>query len=68
MKKMKKENNKKSITFTLDKDKAKLISALAIKEDITLVSLLEKMIDNYIKANKEQAQSLIQAYGLNITI
>ncbi|MBR0233774.1 MAG: hypothetical protein IJQ47_06975 [Synergistaceae bacterium] len=59
---------KKAINFMLDKNKAKLISAFAMKEDITLASFLEKLIDNYIQENKEQAKKLIQAYDLDINM
>ena len=65
---MKKDENRKAINFLLDKDKAKLLSAFAIKEDLTLVGFLEKLIDCYMKENKELTRSLIQAYGLNIPL
>lgn len=60
------KGEKKAINFLLDRDKAKLLSAFAIKEDLTLIGFLEKLIDNYMKENKELTRSLIKAYELNI--
>ena len=65
---MKKDDNKKAVNFMLDKDKAKLLSAIAIKEDLTLASFLEKLIDNYMKENQELVKNLIQAYELNLSL
>lgn len=65
---MKKDENKKAINFLIDKDKAKLISAFAMKEDLTLATFIECLIDNYINEHKEQAQKLIQAYELNLNV
>ena len=45
---MKKDENKKAINFLIDKDKAKSISAFAMKEDLTLATFIECLIDNYI--------------------
>ena len=65
---MRKDENKRAINFLLDKNKAKLLSAFALKEDDTLAGLLEKMIDKFILENKEQAEFLIKAYGLEMNI
>ena len=65
---MKKDENKKAINFLIDKNKAKLISAFAMKEDLTLATFIECLIDDYISKNKEQAQKLIQAYELNLNM
>ena len=63
---MNKDSSKKAINFVIDKEKARLISAFAMKENITLAKLLERLIDNYFNENKEQAQKLIQVYELNL--
>lgn len=65
---MKKDSNKRAINFIVDKDKAILMSAFAMKQEITLAKLLESLIDNYISENKEQADKLIQAYELNLNV
>ena len=65
---MKKDSNKRAINFIVDKDKAILMSAFAMKQEITIAKLLESLIDNYISENKEQADKLIQAYELNLNV
>ena len=65
---MKKDSSKRAINFYVDKDKAILMAAFAMKQEVTLAKLLESLIDNYIAGNKEQAQKLIQAYELNLNV
>ena len=65
---MKKDSSKRAINFIIDKDKAILMSAFAMKKEITLAKLLESLIDNFIAENQEQAQKLIQAYELNLSM
>ena len=65
---MKKDSSKRAINFVIDKNKAILMSAFAMKQDITLAKLLESLIDNFIAENQEQAQKLIQAYELNLSV
>lgn len=65
---MKKDSSKRAINFIIDKDKAILMSAFAMKQEITLAKLLESLIDKYIADNQEQADKLIQAYELNLNM
>lgn len=63
-----KKDDEKAVNFSIKKDKAMLLSVLVKKHNTTLAGLCKSFLDNYITEHKEEAEKIINALELNVSI